>query len=320
MFTLTVDGKEYALKPMNCPSHVLIFKNHTRSYKDLPLRIADFAPLHRNELKGVLGGLTRVRKFSQDDAHIFVAEEQLEKELFEVIDFVDFVYKKTFSLSYTAVLSTRSEKFMGERKLWDKAEKILNDVLKKKKINFTVAGGEGAFYGPKIDFKIKDAIDREWQLATIQLDFQLPLRFEATYDGEDNKKHTPIMIHRAILGSPDRFMGVFIEHCAGKFPLWLSPVQVILLPIADRHNDYCKEAAKKMFDAGVRVEVDDKTETTPKKVRNSELRRINYILVVGDRELENKTVNVRTRDNKILGEKKVDEFLKEILEEIKERK
>jgi len=320
MFTLTVDGKEFALKPMNCPSHVLIFKNRTRSYKDLPLRIADFAPLHRNELKGVLGGLTRVRKFCQDDAHIFVAGEQLEKELFEVIDFVDFVYKKTFGMNYTAVLSTRPEKFMGDKKLWDKAENTLNDVLKKKKISFAIASGEGAFYGPKIDLRIKDALDREWQLATIQVDFQMPLRFEATYDGEDNKKHTPIMIHRAILGTIDRFMGVFIEQCAGKFPLWLSPVQVILLPIADRHNDYCRAVAKKFSEAGIRVEVDDKTETTSKKVRNAEMQRINYILVVGDREIENKTVNVRTRDNKIVREKKADEFLKEILSEIKERK
>jgi len=229
MFILNIDNSEAALKPMNCPSHVLIFKNKIRSYRELPLRIADFCVLHRNELRGVLGGLTRVRKFSQDDAHIFVTEEQLEKEILGLMDFVEYVYKKVFNFNYIVNLSTKPEKAMGDPKLWDKAEEALKNALKKKKIKFNIKEGEGAFYGPKIDFDIKDSLDRSWQLATIQLDFQMPLNFKATYEGKDGNKHTPIMIHRAILGSLERFIAILIEHFAGKFPLWLSPIQVKVL-------------------------------------------------------------------------------------------
>ncbi len=320
MFKLTIDGREFSLKPMNCPSHLLIFKNRTRSYKELPLRIADFAPLHRNELKGVLSGLTRVRKFCQDDSHIFCTEEQIAPELLGLIDFVDFIYKETFNFEYNAVLSTRPEKFMGDVKLWDKAEKVLEEVLKKRKILYRLAPGEGAFYGPKIDFKIKDALGRDWQLATIQVDFQMPLRFEATYEGEDGKKHTPIMLHRALLGSVDRFIGVYTESCAGKFPLWLSPVQVKILSISDRHVDYAKKVIQMFMDEGIRTELDDRAETIPKKVRQAEMEKVPYILVIGDKEMQNETVNVRTRDNVVHGEKKAKEFLEQVKKEIKERK
>ena len=207
---------------------------------------------------------------------------------------------------------------MGSQKLWDLAESKLKNALDDMKIKYKINPGDGAFYGPKIDFHIKDAIGRTWQCATCQLDFQMPERFELTYDGADNKKHTPVMLHRVVYGSLERFIGILVEHYAGKFPLWLSPVQVVVLPIADRHNDYSKEVAKKMFDAGIRVEVDDRTETTPKKVRDAELQRVNYILVVGDKEVSNKTVNVRTRNNEILGEKKVDEFLAKLKKEVED--
>ncbi|MFA6889119.1 MAG: threonine--tRNA ligase, partial [Candidatus Woesearchaeota archaeon] len=254
MFTFTVDGKEVSLKPMNCPSHCLLYKTDLKSYKDLPLRIADFAALHRNELRGVLGGLTRVRKFNQDDAHIFCALEQLDKELDDAIDFAKRVYSEIFHFEYRIELSTRPEKSMGTKEQWDKAENALKTALEKNNIPYTINAGDGAFYGPKIDLHIKDCIGRSWQLSTIQVDFQLPLRFELSYDGQDGKKHTPIMIHRAVLGTLDRFMGIIIEHYAGKFPLWLSPVQVKILPLADRFNEYADTVRKKLHNAHIRVE------------------------------------------------------------------
>ena len=319
MFLLNIDGKDFSLKPMNCPSHVLIFKSLARSYRDLPLRIADFAPLHRNELKGVLSGMTRVRKFSQDDSHTFVTEEQIESEVNSLIDFVKYVYETVFKFDYKLFLSTRPEKFMGDVKLWDKAEKLLEDVLKAKNISYQINSGDGAFYGPKIDIKIKDALGREWQLATIQLDFQMPLRFEATYEGQDGKKHTPIMIHKAILGSLERFIGILIEHYSGKFPLWLSPVQVKLLPIADRHMDYCKKLKSEFEDQMIRVEIDERTETIPKKVRDAQLQQIPLMLTIGDKEIENGTVAVRTLDGKVKFGVKKEEMLAKILELIKNK-
>ncbi|HME86843.1 MAG TPA: threonine--tRNA ligase [Candidatus Nanoarchaeia archaeon] len=319
MFNVQSEGRIFSLKPMNCPSHCLIFKNKVWSYKELPLRIADFAPLHRNEISGALSGLTRVRKFSQDDAHIFVTEEDLEKEMDKVIDFERFVYEDIFKFKYHMYLATRPDEFLGDPKLWDKAEKLLEDILKKKKIPYTLMPKDGAFYGPKIDLKIKDALGREWQTATIQLDFQLPKRFDLAYEGQDGKKHVPIMIHRAVLGSLERFIGLLIEHFAGRFPLWLSPVQVKILPIADRHNEYAQKVAQAMQSADIRVEVDTKAESTPKKVRDAQLEQVNYILVVGDKEVESNTVNVRTRDNIVHGEKKVDAFMKEILDEVNQK-
>ncbi len=320
MFTFTVDNKEVSLKPMNCPSHCLLYKTDLKSYKDLPLRISDFAALHRNELRGVLGGLTRVRKFNQDDAHIFCTLDQLDEELDNAIDFAKYVYAETFKFEYKIELSTKPEKSMGTKEQWDKAENALKKALEKNKIPYTINPGDGAFYGPKIDLHIKDCLGRSWQLSTIQVDFQLPQRFELTYDGQDGKKHTPIMIHRAVLGTLDRFMGIIIEHYAGKFPLWLSPVQVKILPLADRFNPYAEKIKTKLHDAQIRVEVDGRSESLNKKVREAQLAQINYILVVGEKEEKDETVNVRTRDNVVHGTKKIDVFMDEILKEIKERK
>jgi threonyl-tRNA synthetase len=320
MFLLQVEGRDFSIKPMNCPSHMLIYKNESHSYRDLPLRIADFAVLHRNEMSGTLSGLTRVRKFSQDDAHIICTPEQLEEELQDVLEFVNFIYKEVFRMEYRVELSTRPEKFLGDIALWNKAEATLAAVLDNLAIPYRINEGDGAFYGPKIDIHVKDALGRSFQCATIQVDFQMPLRFEATYEGADGQKHTPVMIHRAILGSLERFFGIMIEHFAGKFPLWLSPEQVRVLPIADRHNAFSENVVRKMKEAGLRATLDDRPLTTNKKVREAQLEKVNYILIVGDREVDAGTVNVRTRENEILGEKAVDAFITELVSEAKERR
>ncbi len=319
MFVLKADEREASLKPMNCPSHLLIFKNQIRSYKDLPLRIADFAPLHRNEVRGTLGGLTRVRKMSQDDAHVFAAPEQIEDEIGNLLDFFRYIYTQVFDFQYAVNLSTRPDDFMGEPKVWDMAEKALARALEKKEIAYKVKEKEGAFYGPKIDIDVKDALGRTWQVATIQLDFQMPLRFEAVYEGQDGRKHTPVMIHRALLGSLERFIGVMTEHFAGKFPLWLAPVQVVICNITDRHKDYALKIFNKLKESGIRVELDDRSESIPKKVRDNEVKHINYILVVGDKEMQNNTVNVRSMDNALHGEKKVDDFIRDVISEINKK-
>jgi len=320
MFTFTVDNKEVSLKPMNCPSHCLLYKTDLKSYKDLPLRISDFAALHRNELRGVLGGLTRVRKFNQDDTHIFCSLEQLDNELDNAIDFAKHVYSEVFHFEYYIEISTKPDKSMGTKEQWDTAENALKKALEKNKVPYQINAGDGAFYGPKIDLHVKDCLGRSWQLSTIQVDFQMPLRFELSYDGQDGKKHTPIMIHTAVLGAFDRFMGIIIEHYAGKFPLWLSPVQVKILPLADRFNEYAEKVKKQLHDAQIRVEVDDRSESLNKKVREAQLAQINYILVVGEKEEADATINVRTRDNVVHGTKKIETFMDEILKEIKERK
>lgn len=320
MFNFKIGDQEYSLKPMNCPSHLLIYKSKVRSYRELPLRIADFGVLHRNELPGVVGGLTRVVKMSQDDGHIFVAPDQIENEIIEVLNFIKHFYSDIFKFNFKLKLSTRPAESMGEKALWDQAEKDLASALKRTGMQYEVKEGEGAFYGPKIDIDVKDSLNRDWQLATIQLDFQLPRKFEATYETPDGKRDYVVMIHRAIFGSIERFIGVLIEHYAGKFPLWLSPVQVKILPIADRHIEYAEKVYNTLHKAGIRVEVDKRAESTPKKVRDAELDRVNYILVVGDKEQSNGTVNVRTRDNVVHGEKRADILLNELLDEIKNKK
>ena len=320
MFLLNVDGREFSLKPMNCPSHLLMYKTKTKSYRDLPWRVADFAPLHRNELKGVLGGLTRVRKFSQDDAHIFCTEDQMQDEIFAMLDFVDYVYTKVFEMTYKISIGTKPEKAMGSDALWEKAEHALISSLDSKKIPFKISKGDGAFYGPKIDIRITDALNREWQCATIQLDFQMPLRFDATYEGQDGSKHTPLMIHRAILGSLERFLGILVEHFAGRFPLWLSPIQVKLLTISERHEVFADSVYEKLSNQNIRVEKDYRSESINKKVRDAQLEQANYIVVIGDKEQESESVNVRTRSGSILGEKKTEQFIAELLEEIKNKR
>jgi threonyl-tRNA synthetase len=319
MFILNVDGREFVLKPMNCPSHCLMYKSSLRSYRELPLRIADFAPLHRNELKGVLGGLTRVRKFSQDDAHIFCDMDQIESEVDALIDFTKFIFTDVFKMAYRFELSTMPDKAMGSKEVWEIAEKALESALKKNNLAYKINPEAGAFYGPKIDLKVKDSLDREWQCATIQLDFNLPERFDLEYEGKDGRRHRPVMIHRALLGSLERFIGVMLEHFAGKLPLWINPVHVKILPIADRHMEYAKKIVDEMVASGLRVEIDERSETVSKKVRDAQVEKVNYILVVGDREAQNNSVNVRTRNNEVLGEKKVSDLVKELLLEIKER-
>jgi threonyl-tRNA synthetase len=318
MFVLKADNREFGLKPMNCPSHCLIYKTSLKSYKDLPLRIADFAPLHRNELKGVLAGLTRVRKFSQDDSHIFTTEEKLEEEMNNLIDFFKFVYEKTFHFKYEVGLGTRPKEKLGSEELWNKAESVLSSVLEKNKIAFKINKGDGAFYGPKIDFRVKDSLNREWQLATIQLDFNLPERFDLTYEGSDGKKHRPIMIHRAILGSLERFIGILVEEYVGKFPVWLSPTQVVLMTIADKHNNYTQRLAEELKSNGVRVITDLRNESIGKKVRDNQSQKIPYMITIGDKEMETNNLSIRTRDNKVMNLKKED-FIKQVVKEINER-
>lgn len=320
MFLMKVDNEDFSLKPMNCPSHNLIYQMKTRSYRDLPLRIADFCFLHRNEVRGALGGMTRCRKFSQDDAHIYCMPEQIPAEVKDLLGFVKYIYKDVFKMDYVANLSTKPEKAMGDPKLWAEAEASLAKALDDAGLKYTLKPGEGAFYGPKIDFQVKDALGRQWQLATIQLDFQMPLRFELKYNAADNTLQTPVMIHRAILGSLERFMGVLTEHYAAKFPLWLSPIQARIVPVSDKFTDYCRAVYATLAQAGIRVEIDESFETLNKKIRNAELSRANYILVIGGKEIENQSVNVRSRDTKQVGEEKADAFLARLLKEIHDKK
>ena len=319
MYFTKVDDADYALKPMNCPAGLQIYMTKVRSYKELPMRVAELGLVHRHELSGVLAGLFRVRAFLQDDAHVYCTEKQLKDEIKNVIILTDKIYKK-FGFEYHVELSTKPEKAMGDPKLWEKAEKALAEAMKELKKDYTLNPGDGAFYGPKLDFHLKDALGRTWQCGTLQLDFQLPIQFKLKYMGEDGtQNHQPIMLHRTIYGSLERFIGILIEHYAGKLPLWLSPVQVRILTVADRFNDYAEKVAQKMKDAGIRVEVDDRSESIGKKVREAQLQQINYILVVGEKEVKDKTVAVRTRDNKVHGAKKIDSFIKELVKEIQER-
>lgn len=315
MYFTKIDNQDFAVKPMNCPGNILIYKSNQYSYRDLPIRAGEFGLVHRHELSGVLSGLFRVRSFTQDDAHIYCMEDQLKDEIKDLIDFMDVVYK-TFNFQYSIELSTKPEKAMGDPEKWSLAENTLKEVLDNMKKEYKVNDGDGAFYGPKIDFHLTDAIGRKWQCGTIQLDFQMPEKFNLTYEASDNTKKRPIMLHRAVLGSVERFMGILVEHFKGKFPLWISPMQVIILPIADRHNDYSKEIKETLKKEGFNVSINDKAETMNKKIRSAQLEKINYILVVGDKEQENKTVNVRTRDEEIIGEKTLPDFIKSLKEEI----
>ncbi len=314
MFVLKVDEDEFSMKPMNCPSHVLIFKSRTRSYRELPLRLADFCALHRNELRGVLGGLTRVRKFSQDDSHTFCTQEQAVAEITRLLEFVKHVYSNVFNFEFNPKLSTRPEKFMGDLKTWELAEKTLADALTANGLKYVIKAGEGTFYAPKIDIDVKDALGREWQLGTIQLDFQMPLKLDAEYEGQDGKRHPVVMIHKAIFGSIERFIGVLTEHYAGKFPLWLSPEQARILTVADRFNDYAHQTRQKYADAGIRAEVDDKAESIPYKVREAELDKVNYIIVVGEKEVAANTVTVRKGKEQYTVD--AEEFLRRLKDEI----
>lgn len=318
MFCMEIEKEEYALKAMNCPSHLLIYTAGSHSYKDLPLRIADFCQLHRNELAGVLGGLTRVTKFAQDDAHIFVTPDQIEDEIGNLLDFMKYVYG-IFGFTYKVKLSTKPEQSMGAPEMWDKAEASLANALKKQGIEYTINAGDGAFYGPKIDVDITDALGRPWQCATFQLDFQMPLRFGAEYVAADGQKTPVIMIHRAIFGSLERFIGMLIEHYAGKFPTWLSPVQVCILPLTDDQTEHCKKLDKDLKEKGIRSEVDPRNEKLEARIRDAQLRKVPYMLVIGKREATAGTISVRKRTGEVANNIKMDDFLGRLQAEIKSR-
>jgi threonyl-tRNA synthetase len=319
MFLTESGDEQMGLKGMNCPGHMLIFDSEVRSYRDLPIRLHEQTPLHRNEASGVLGGLTRVRQFSQDDGHCFITEEQIGSEVQALIELVKRVYDD-FGLEYTAKLSTRPEKFLGEPATWDHAEAALKQALEASGQPYTINEGDGAFYGPKIDFDITDAIGRKWQCATIQLDYQIPQRFGLKYIGADNAEHQPVVIHRAIFGSFERFIAILVEHYAGAFPLWLAPVQVIVLPISDRHLDYARQVHTRLHDAGLRAEVDERQEKIGYKIREAQLQKVPYMLVVGDKEAAAGTVAVRSRAAGDQGSRPLDEFVQVALLEVKQKK
>nr|CAH7720880.1 unnamed protein product [Callosobruchus chinensis] len=312
MFSFDVEKDKFALKPMNCPGHCLIFDNRVRSWRELPLRLADFGVLHRNELSGALTGLTRVRRFQQDDAHIFCAAEQVKREMAGCLDFLKRVYG-VFGFKFDLCLSTRPEKFMGEIAMWDSAEEALKESLDAFGQPWRLNPGDGAFYGPKIDITIQDALQRSHQCATIQLDFQLPIRFNLSYVSETGDKVRPVIIHRAVYGSVERMIAILTESFAGKWPFWLSPRQVMIVPVGPMFDDYAEQVKQKLYDAGFMVEVDtDPGDTMNKKIRNAQLAQFNFILVVGEKEKNGNTVNVRTRDNIVHGECSVDSLIEKL--------
>lgn len=318
MYFTNIDEGEYAIKPMNCPGSILVYKSKMYSYRDFPLRLAELGLVHRHELSGALHGLMRVRSFTQDDAHLYMIPSQVKEEIKKVIDLADYIYG-IFGFKYHIELSTRPENSMGTEEQWDLATNSLREALEEKGIDYVLNEGDGAFYGPKIDFHLEDAIGRTWQCGTIQLDFQMPERFDLTYVDKDNEKKRPVMVHRTILGSMERFMGILIEHFAGKFPVWIAPVQVSILPISDKFNDYAYELKKNMEEKGIRVEVDDRAEKIGFKIREAQMQRIPYMLVVGEKEVEQNLVSVRKRDHGDLGQKSVAEFIEGLLEEIKNK-
>ena len=307
MYTTVIDGEDYAVKPMNCPGGMLVYKNEPHSYRDLPLRMAELGLVHRHELSGALHGLFRVRCFTQDDAHIFMTPAQMKDEIKNVVKLFDEIYS-TFGLSYQIELSTMPEDHMGDEEVWHFAEDTLQAAITEMGKEFVINAGDGAFYGPKLDFHLSDSLGRTWQCGTIQLDFQMPERFELEYVGEDGEKHRPVMIHRALLGSIERFIGVITEHFAGAFPTWLAPVQVKVLPVTDRAAEYADQVAKTLDDQGFRVEVDHRSEKIGKKIREAQLEKVPYMLVVGDRDMENGTVSPRHRADGDLGAMSLDAF------------
>jgi threonyl-tRNA synthetase len=320
MFVVPVDKETtYAVKPMNCPNAMIVYAAKTRSYKDLPLRLSNTDVIHRFEKSGTLNGLFRTRRFQQDDAHIFISEEQIASEYSEVLGIADDFYS-IFELKYRLRLGTRPEKFLGEQEVWDRAEAALKQILEKSGKEYFILDGDGAFYGPKIDILMKDALGREWQTGTIQLDFQLPHRFKLKYIDRSGKQKTPVVIHRVIYGSFERFIGILLEHYAGAFPVWLSPIQARIIPIAERHTSYAENLRKKLIEAGVRVEVDSRTETMQAKIRDAQLQKIPYMLIVGDKEQVQNKVAVRSRSRGDEGAVDFPEFAERIKSEIREHK
>lgn len=307
--------EEYFLKPMNCPQHTQIYASKPRSYKDLPIRVADFAMLYRDEKTGELSGLTRLRAFRQDDGHCFCREDQIKEEFKSVLSVIEKAMK-TFGMNYKIRLSLWDpkcpEKYLGDAKVWKKSQQMLEEILIENKIEYSKAVGEAAIYGPKMDLISKDSLGREWQLSTIQLDFIMPQRFKLTYVNQDGKEETPVMIHRAIVGSPERFLGILIEHYAGAFPVWLSPVQVAVIPISEKHDEYAKKVEKKLKEKNIRVEMKNENETLGKKIREAEMQKIPYLLILGDKEISSNTVSVRERNKGDLGQMLLEKFIEKI--------
>ena len=320
LYHMKIGEREFSLKPMNCPGHTVIYKSDLHSYRDLPLRIADFGRLHRFERAGVISGLTRVRSFSQDDAHIFCTLDQIGDEISDLIRMVNIVFETFGFESVKVELSTRPEKALGAKKLWEKSEAMLEASLIEHKMDFNLVEGEGAFYGPKIDFQARDALGRYHQLSTIQLDFNLPERFELEYVAEDGSYERPVMIHRAILGSIERFLGVYLEHCGGNFPLWLAPTQVAILTISDKFGDYGRDLLNQLKSAGIRAELDDRADKVGAKIRNAEMNKVNVMLIVGAREAEAGEVSVRRRFEGDLGQMKVDQLIEQLDNEINNKR
>ena len=318
MYTTVIDGEDYAIKPMNCPGGMLVYKNEPHSYRDLPLRMAELGLVHRHEMSGALHGLFRVRCFTQDDAHIFMTPDQMKDEIKGVVKIFDEIYS-TFGLTYQIELSTMPEDHMGDEKIWHFAEETLQAAIQEMGKDFILNPGDGAFYGPKLDFHLADSLGRTWQCGTIQLDFQMPERFDLEYVGEDGEKHRPVMIHRALLGSIERFIGVITEHFAGAFPVWLSPVQVKVLPVTDRAAEYADQVAAQLTENGFRVEVDHRNEKIGKKIREAQLEKTPYMLVVGDRDMENGTVSPRHRAAGDLGAMSLADFQAKLRREVDEK-
>jgi len=318
MYFTKIDDHDYAIKPMNCPGGMLVYKRKMHSYRDLPQRMAELGLVHRHELSGTMHGLMRVRCFTQDDAHIFMLPSQIKQEIINVIDLIDYFYG-VFGFPYHVELSTRPENSMGTDEEWDRAINALVDALEEKGMKYKINEGDGAFYGPKIDFHLEDSIGRTWQCGTIQLDFQMPEKFDLTYVGADGEKHRPVMIHRVVFGSIERFIAILTEHYAGAFPTWLAPVQVKILPIADKHHDYVLDLQKKFEEKGIRVEVDLRNEKVGYKIREAQLEKVPYMLVIGDKEVDSRSVAVRSRKDGDQGTLSIDEFIDKVLDEVKRK-
>lgn len=319
MYTTKIDEQDFALKPMNCPGGMLVYKSKMHSYKDLPIRMGELGLVHRHEKSGQLNGLFRVRCFTQDDAHIFCLPEQIESEIIDLMHLINQVYS-LFGFTYTVELSTRPEDSMGSDEDWKTAENALRKALEHENMEYVINEGDGAFYGPKIDFHIKDSLGRDWQCGTIQLDFQMPERFDLNYIGQDGEKHRPVMLHRVVFGSIERFIGVLIEHYAGAFPTWLAPVQVKILTISDKQKEYADELVKQFMKEGIRAELDDREEKIGYKIREAQLQKIPYMLIIGEKEVEANAVGVRARKEGDIGQMPVKEFISKIKEEIEEKK
>ncbi|NLN17635.1 MAG: threonine--tRNA ligase [Firmicutes bacterium] len=319
MYFTTIDDATYAIKPMNCPGAMLVYKERLHSYREFPLRLAEMGLVHRHELSGVLHGLMRVRCFTQDDAHIFMLPSQIKDEISGIIDLVDYVYRQVFGFEYRVELSTRPENSMGSDEVWERATTALKEALEERGMEYTINEGDGAFYGPKIDFHLRDCLGRTWQCGTIQLDFLMPERFDLVYVGEDGERHRPVMIHRVVLGSIERFIGILIEHYAGAFPLWLAPVQVRVLTVGERHVEHASALEQKMSEAGIRVETDLRSEKVGYKIREAQVHQIPYMVVVGDKEVESGTLSIRHRRQGDLGAMSLEEFIERVENETRSK-